>query len=113
MYNRCLEWKHFSDIVMKHILDYTIPQYGDSPEDEVESWTPEMCIKAIQKYTKRFETSARGPYEVVRDMLKIAHFACLAYFKLIRAYDIHTERKTTGENPFVHGKESDDPKQSN
>jgi hypothetical protein len=114
MYNRILEWRYFQKTVERHVEEYTIPQYGDSPDDEVENWTPEMCMKAIQKYTKRFESGQRGEQETVRDMLKIAHFACLCYFKLLRAYDIYPERKHTRDsNPFVHGGTADDPKQSN
>lgn len=107
MHNRCLEWQYFSKIVHRHIADYTIPQYGDSPHDEVEQWTPEMCVLAIQKYTRRFESSKRGPDETVRDMLKIAHFACLAYFKLCKALGKVPERKFTGGNEFVHGGKND------
>jgi hypothetical protein len=113
MYNRIFEWKHFANLVATHVAEYTIPQYGDSPDDEVENWTPEMCIKAIQKYTKRFESGQRGKQETVRDMLKIAHFACLCYFKLIRAYDIYPETdKDLADNPYVHGGKKDDTKQS-
>lgn len=106
-YNRCLEWLYFTKLVNKHIIDYTIPQYGDSPTDEVEAWTPEQCILAISKYCRRFESSKRGPKETLRDMLKIAHFACIAYFKLCAAMGVTPLRKFTDDNPLVHGKDSD------
>lgn len=115
MFNRIHEWNYFTKIVRTHVLEYTIPQYGDSPTDEVEGWTPEMCILAVQKYTRRFESSKRGPDETLRDMLKIAHFACIAYFKLCRSLGkVPTAREYTGnDNPFVHGGSKDDTKQSN
>lgn len=92
MYNRYLEWARFVQLVSTHIVEYTIPQYGDSPNDEVENWTPEQCVLAIQKYTRRFTAGQRGPRETLRDMFKIAHFACLAYFKLLKAYGMTPER---------------------
>lgn len=81
-FNRANEWRMFSYVVEQHVINYTIPQYGDAPNDEVSNWTPEMCALAIQKYTKRFASALRGKEEVRRDMLKIAHFACLTYWKL-------------------------------
>ena len=81
-YSRCVQWRVFAKRVAEHILLYTIPQYGDFPEDEIESWTADQCIKSIQKYTRRFDSNMRGSVEQKRDMLKIAHFACLAYDKL-------------------------------
>lgn len=79
---RCLQWRVFAKRVEDHIRVYTVAQYGDAPDDEVEKWTAEQCVLAIQKYTKRFGSNMRGEAESLRDMLKIAHFACLAYDKL-------------------------------
>lgn len=79
---RVLEFDRFASVVKNHIKNYTIPQYGDSPTDEVESWTAEQCVLAIQKYTRRFPENQRGRLEQLRDMVKIAHFACLAFDKM-------------------------------
>lgn len=76
------EFFHFANIVLGHIDRYTIPQYGDAPSDEVESWSAEQCVLAIQKYTKRFPVAQRGRLELLRDLVKIAHFACLAFGKV-------------------------------
>ena len=77
------EWEEFSEIVERHIVDYTIPQYGDSPVDQLAtSWTVRDCMMAVKKYAARVETNARGHEEILRDMLKIAHYACVAYFKI-------------------------------
>lgn len=80
-YIRCLEWRIFSRIVEDHIRTYTIKQYGDAPDDQLEEWTPEQCIEAIKRYCNRFSTNARGEDETLRDLLKIAHYACVCYFK--------------------------------
>jgi hypothetical protein len=37
------------------------------------------CIKAIEKYVKRYGKNMRGDEEQVRDFLKIAHYAALAW----------------------------------
>jgi len=76
------QFMQFEIIVGEHINNYTIPQYGDAPDDEVEKWSAEQCVLAIQKYTKRFSSSQRGRLESLRDMVKIAHFACLAFYKM-------------------------------
>lgn len=80
--DRGSQWLEFSYNVFCHIEDYTVPQYGDAPDDQVEAWTAEDCIKAIRKYAARFGTNARGPAESKRDMLKIAHYACIAHGKI-------------------------------
>lgn len=79
---RFMQFVKFAELVEDHIDSYTVPQYGDAPTDEVEQWTAEQCVIAIQKYTKRFESSRRGRLEILRDMVKIAHFAQLAFDKM-------------------------------
>ncbi len=81
--NRGEQWDIFADKVLEHIENYTVPQYGDDPDDQVEGWTAEQCIESIQRYINRFHRNARGPEERLRDMKKIAHYACLAYDKLL------------------------------
>jgi hypothetical protein len=82
MSNRGEEWEDFSGVVEMHIENYTVKQYGDSPDDQVEGWTAGECMKAISKYANRFATQRRGRLETLRDLVKIAHFACIAYQKL-------------------------------
>jgi hypothetical protein len=81
-YNRCIEWRAFSFLVEQHIINYTIHQYGDGPNDQVAEWTPEQCKDSMQRYLNRFGKGARGNKESLRDMMKMAHFACLAYNKM-------------------------------
>ena len=84
MLNRLAGWKKFSDQMEKHITEYTIPQYQseDRKEDQVNIWTSEECITAIKKHVSRFGKNIRGNEEALRDMLKIAHYAQFAYYKL-------------------------------
>lgn len=82
MDSRLDEWEVFSSITHSHIKNYTIPQYGDKPGDNLSTWDPEDCIRQIGKYINRFKNNARGPYERKLDMLKVAHYACVAFWKL-------------------------------
>jgi hypothetical protein len=82
MTRRGANWMAFANKVQKHINDYTVPQFGDQPDDHIEGWTAEDCIKQIEKYVDRFGRNQRGAAEQLRDMLKIAHYAELAYEKL-------------------------------
>lgn len=96
MMDRLGEWMKFSFQVSKHILKYCIPQYADDNEemDEAGCWTSAQCIESIRRYVKRFGKNARGPKEALRDMLKIAHYACIAYFKLreeLKEPDVYLE----------------------
>ena len=82
MSNRQREFSGFSLVVESHIENYTVPQYGDAPNDQVEEWTPEQCMESIKRYANRFGTGRRGRLETLRDMVKIAHYACLIFGKL-------------------------------
>lgn len=73
------EW--FANQVIEHIETYTVPQYGDYPNDQVEEWTPELCIAQISKYSARFGKNSREGQELL-DLIKIAHYAQIAYSKM-------------------------------
>jgi len=83
--NRAKDWLNFSSRVASHIESYTVKQYGDRPNDQLESWTPEQCLECIKRYYERNikGTNARGDLEALRDMAKIAHYAQVAYDKLL------------------------------
>ena len=87
--NRGKHWKRFAAAVLDHIESYTVPQYGDSPDDLIETWAPDQCIKALEKYIQRFGKNQRLNQEVL-DMLKIAHLAQITYRKLMQT-DINTD----------------------
>ena len=76
------EWQDFSKKVEDHIVNYTIPQYGDHPNDQLTNWKFEDCITSIKRYANRATSNSRGAEETKRDMLKIAHYACVALSKL-------------------------------
>jgi hypothetical protein len=67
-------WSEFADAVEAHIRDYTIPQYGDYPHDQMSTFTDEDITTSIQRYENRRGKGARGIAEEMRDCLKIAHY---------------------------------------
>jgi len=75
------DWQEFSAVVLDHVENYTVKQYGDKGNDLASDYTPEECIRQVMKYVKRFENNAR-PQERGRDMLKIAHYAQMAWSKM-------------------------------
>ena len=78
---RGAEWKEFSDKVLTHINTYTVPQYGDIGEDQIDDWSIEACLLAMIKYPKRNGHNIRPGQDKI-DMLKVAHYACFVYNKL-------------------------------
>ena len=82
MSNRRSEWNAFAYKVGQHIDEYTVVQYGDFPDDQLSSYSIADCITQIKKYCNRIGTNVRGKEETKRDMLKVAHYACVAYSKL-------------------------------
>ena len=82
--NRLIEWQGFAVKVGDHIENYTVPQWGDAPDDQLATdWKVNDCILAIKKYANRAGKNSRGVEEDIRDMLKIAHYACVAYSKMV------------------------------
>ena len=79
---RVEEFKLFKEIVLGHIEKYTIPQYGDAPDDQIEEFTPAQCMDSVKRYANRVDSNSRGRMEQLRDQLKIAHYACVTFFKL-------------------------------
>ncbi len=75
------EWLTFAEEVLTHTEVYTVPQYGDLPDDQASKWTAQDCITAILKYGARFGTNSRSGQGKL-DIVKIAHYACLAHNKL-------------------------------
>lgn len=75
------EFCFFAGQVLDHVDGYTVPQYGDGPHDNVEGWSEEDIKKALERYVRRMGKNARGDQEAERDLLKIAHYACIAWSK--------------------------------
>lgn len=78
---RTKDWNEFATKVADHIENYTVPQYGDAPNDNVEAWSAQDCIAQVQKYAARFGNNQRTGQEEL-DLMKIAHYAQLAHDKL-------------------------------
>lgn len=78
---RTKDWNEFATKVADHIENYTVPQYGDAPNDNVESWSAQDCIAQVQKYAARFGNNQRTGQEEL-DLMKIAHYAQLAMGKM-------------------------------
>lgn len=81
---RIPEWNEFNALEIDHIADYTIPQYGDAPNDFMSTTSAHDVEQQIIKYTKRFGSNQRGFNDQQLDLLKIAHYCCILYFKRIK-----------------------------
>jgi len=78
MSKRAEDWKKFANKVETHIEEYTVPQYGDKGDDIASEYTPEHCINQVKKYSARFGKNSR-PGQSKLDLMKIAHYAQMAY----------------------------------
>lgn len=81
MIGRVEEWDRFSSLVRNHIEKYTIPQYGDVPNDQLSEYRPIDCLQQVSKYIHRHFTNQRGDVEKQRDLFKMAHYICVTFFK--------------------------------
>jgi hypothetical protein len=77
---RGADWASFATDVLNHIENYTVKQYGDRPDDQASNWSIEFIEEQLKKYTNRFGKNARSGEEL-RDLLKIAHYAQILYYK--------------------------------
>lgn len=82
MSNRYNMWEDFAKEVGDHIEVYTVPQYGDFPTDQLTEWELSDLTTTIKRYANRMGKNARGVEEDKRDMLKIAHYASVAWHKM-------------------------------
>lgn len=72
------QWLEFVGEVLKHIDTYTVTQYGD----QVDVPSSEVNKVKMECYVRRMGKGARGKEEEVRDLFKIAHFACFEHKNL-------------------------------
>lgn len=80
--DRIKEWNDFSAQVLAHVEQYTISQYGSQEgTEQADNFSIEDCYQNILKYINRRNSGVRGSKESLRDILKIAHYACFIYFK--------------------------------
>lgn len=99
MSNRAIDFAEFAKDVVDHIETYTVPQYGDSPNDLAEEWSVQECVDCIKRYAARVGKNAReGQQE--QDFLKITHYAQLArdkYRKQLIAAALNLADNVIGE----------------
>ena len=81
MSERGKDWLAFSALVLGHIENYTVPQYGDKPGDQLEEFSIHDIQVQLKRYVNRIGVGAR-PGERQRDMLKIAHYAGVLWGKV-------------------------------
>lgn len=82
--NRGKDWLLFSMQVLNHIENYTVPQYGDAPDDQIEKYSIETCLTQVEKYINRYGKVSEDRQN--RDFLKMAHYvqtACLKHANLM------------------------------
>lgn len=73
------DWHEFNTKVLKHIENYTVPQYGDKGNDQATEFGLNEIKVNMLRYINRMGRNARGTDEALRDMLKVAHYAQMAY----------------------------------
>jgi len=95
MSKRLNRWWKFAKEVGSHIEGYTVPQYGDYPDDQMTNATVADMAHDIRRYSNRAETNMRGREEELRDCLKMAHYACEIYLKRLEQY---SAEDTEGDN---------------
>lgn len=78
---RGADWVAFAAEVLAHIEEYTVPQYGDSGEDNASEYTTSDMAGQIKKYATRHGRNARAGQDRL-DALKIAHYAQMLANKL-------------------------------
>ena len=93
------EWDAFQEIVANFVEIHTVPKHGDYPHDRVMAARPEDCLRMMRAIAERFGSGSRRRVthlrqEDRRDLLKIAHLACMAYFKLAEAVETTELRQT-------------------
>ena len=83
MYDRLKQWMDFELQVHRHINTYTREQYANPDgQEQVETFTSSDCWKNMERYFNRRNANTRGNKEKLRDLIKVAHYAQLAYDKL-------------------------------
>lgn len=82
-YDRLKQWKHFDEQMQRHIETYTLEQYGNPEgQEQVDGFTVSDCWTNMERYFNRRRANTRGNREKLRDLIKLAHYAQLAYDKL-------------------------------
>ena len=67
------DWLIFSDLVLKHIECYTVPQYGDKGSDQCTEFYEQDFITNLKRYLNRHGKNSR-PGQNKLDKIKMAHY---------------------------------------
>lgn len=90
------EWSEFAQIILNHIENYTVPQYGDITTDNVSKWSVDEIMPQIERYVRRYKSNSRPGQEHL-DMMKIAHYACMAYFKIDKNKEVIEKKQSSDQ----------------
>jgi len=85
--HRLNRWRAFNEAVEMHVENYTVPQYGDWPDDQLNEFDDHDIVMNMKRYTNRLESNARGREEMIRDYLKIAHYVSELFVRAIEKED--------------------------
>jgi hypothetical protein len=100
MSERERQWHEFSEVVAKHLREYTVPQYGDAPDDVIAGYSVEDCVANMKRYIKRYGSQSRqGQQEL--DFMKIAHYAQCAWEKYCDMDNTNIKQLDVGCNMFL------------
>ena len=77
------EWIEFSPLVSEHIDKYANAQYGDKGTDQATKFTPADIKVNLERYMNRIGSDMRGHENAKLDCLKMAHYACMLYWKYL------------------------------
>jgi hypothetical protein len=83
MSKRGEDWKEFSEKVLSHIENYTVPQYGDRGGDQATEFTSHDHIVQAKKYINRYGKNSRPGQEIL-DLVKTAHYCQMAAMELAK-----------------------------
>ena len=79
---RLKRWQMFSEGVAVHIEQYTVPQYGDYPDDQMAGFTADEIKMNMKRYLNRIGRDQRGAENSLMDCKKLAHYACELYLAM-------------------------------
>ena len=83
MSERGKDWQTFSEQVLDHIENYTVPQYGDKGEDQATEFGSHDHVVQAKKYLNRYGKNSRPGQEIL-DLVKTAHYCQMAAMELAK-----------------------------
>lgn len=87
---RGAEFIDFAAEVLKHIENYTVPQYGDKGQDQASEFTSHDHVVQAKKYLNRYGKNSRPGQEIL-DLMKTAHYCQMAAMELASELELAKE----------------------